>query len=408
MDVPGGEAAIVEETGTARGAVGRAKDEARHLKQRGMDAYWGLRRRHPWFDHIVRAAERYSDQDGSRLAASVTYFAFLSFFPLIALAFAVVGYVAEFSPDARDYLDTAVNDLLPGLAAELPIDEIAQARTGASVVGLLGLLYAGLGAVGQLRAALHRIWLKNPSEGPNVVLAKLQDTAVMAVLGTALLASVALTSVSQAATRWALAWVELDGSVAAVAATRLLAVAIAVAADTLIFLVVFSRLSGTRRPWRMLWRGALLAAAAFEVLKSAGALLIAGTLNNPVYASFAVLVGLLVWMNIVLRAVMFAAAWTATWLPVPPPYQGAVPLDLPVGLDPAEPGRSAVRPADGVHGAAVLPARPTAEALARSRALTRRRLLLRRLRALAPAAAAGAAAAVFWIWRTRGRRDAYR
>ncbi|WP_026124583.1 MULTISPECIES: YihY/virulence factor BrkB family protein [Nocardiopsis] len=392
--------------------AGRVAERAKDLFRRGMDAYWAMRRRRPWFDHAVRAAERYTDQDGSRLAASVTYFGFLSFFPLIALAFAVVGYVAEFSPDARDYLETAIGDLLPGLAAELPIDQVAQARTGASVVGLLGLLYTGLGAVGQLRAALHRIWLKNPSEGPNVVLAKLQDLAVMVVLGTALLASVALTSVSQAATRWVLAWVELDGSVAAVAATRLLAVAIAVAADTLIFLVLFSRLSGTRRPWRMLWRGALLAAAAFEVLKAAGALLIASTLNNPVYASFAVLVGLLVWMNIVLRAVLFAAAWTATWLPVPPPYQGAVPLDLPVGLVPGAPGRSAVRPADGARAAAVLPARPTAEGRARSRVLTRRWLLRRRLRALAPAAGAAAAGAALWavfrILRARRGGEAYR
>src|SRR5690606_31710084 len=273
-------------------------------------------------------------------------FAFLSFFPLIALAFAVVGYAVEVDPNARSYLETAIDEQLPGLSQQLPIDQVAQARTGAGVIGLLGLAYTGLGAVGALREALHTMWMKSVSDGPNFLVAKAIDLAVTAVLGTALLASVALTGVAQAATGWLLGLVGLDGSFTAAAATRLLGLAIAIGADLLIFLVLFSRLSGTRRPWRLLWRGALLAAVGFEVLKAAGALLIGGTLANPVYASFAVLVGLLVWLNIVLRMVMFAAAWTATWLPVPPPYQGAVPVDLPVGPAPTGAGLAVVAGAE--------------------------------------------------------------
>ncbi|GAB3485802.1 YihY/virulence factor BrkB family protein [Nocardiopsis coralliicola] len=327
----------------AVGTVQRIRERLGAERQRAMEGYWALRRGRPWFDHLVRAYERYADRQGNQLAASVTYFAFLSFFPLIALAYAVVGYAVEFDPQARTYLETALEDVLPGLSAQLPIDQIAAARTGAGVLGLLGLLYAGLGAVGALREALHTLWMKNPSEGPNFVIAKLGDIAVMLVLGAALIGSVALTGFAQAATGWLLAWVELDGSLAATTATRLLGLAIAIGADTLIFLVVFSRLSGTQRPWRLLWRGALFAAVGFEVLKAAGTLLISGTLDNPVYASFAVLVGLLVWMNIVLRMVMFTAAWTATWLPVPPPYQGAVPVDVPVSLGPAGSGGTAMR-----------------------------------------------------------------
>ena len=48
------------------------------------------------------------------------------------------------------------------------------------------------------------------------------------------------------------------------------------------------------------------------MLKQVGTLLVAHTTRNPVYASFAVLVGLMVWINIVSRFVLFTAAWTAT------------------------------------------------------------------------------------------------
>ncbi|MUL39671.1 YihY/virulence factor BrkB family protein [Streptomonospora sp. PA3] len=384
-------------------AMTALKDRARHYRNLAMETYWAVRRRRPWVDHAVRAYERYTDARGDRLAAAVTYYAFLSFFPLLALAFAAVGYAAAVEPQARAYLDEAIREALPGLAEGLPIDEIADARTGAGVIGLLGLVYAGVGALAALREALHRVWLKDVGDGPNFVVAKLLDVAVMAVLGLVLLGSVALTSVAQAATHWLLDAVGLEESLIAVAVIRLLGLAIAVAVDTVIFLVVFSRLSGTRRPLRLLWQGALLAAVGFEALKAAAALLVSGTLSNPVYASFAVVVGLLLWINLVMRMLLLCAAWTATWLPVPPPYQGAVPSGLPIGLTDDEPSREGVRQDLG-PSAATLPARPTPVQLDRSRRLGRRRRVLAVLRrfALPAALAAAAAGALAWFRRRRG------
>jgi membrane protein len=86
----------------------------------------------------------------------------------------------------------------------------------------------------------------------------------------------------------------------------------AVLFDTVVFLVLFSRLSGTRAPWRRIIRGALFGAVGFEVLKQVAAILHARTTQNPVYGTFAVLVGLMVWINIASRFALLAAAWTAT------------------------------------------------------------------------------------------------
>lgn len=383
--------------------LGRVKARAREHANTAADWVWSVRQRWPVLDHAVRAYERYTDSGGNQLAGSVTYFVFLSFFPLLALAFAVAGYAAVFQDQAREYLDQAIRDVLPGLASQLPVDQIAEARAGAGVGGLLGLLYAGLGAVSALRAALHRVWLKSASAGPNVVVAKLLDVAVMVVLGAALLASVALTSVAQAATDWLLAWVGLANSALATAGLRVLGFAVAVGVSLVIFLVLFAELSGTRSSWRVLWRGALLTALGFEVLKSLGAVLVGGTLSNPVYASFAVLVGLLVWINLVSRVVLFGAAWTATWLPALPPYQGTTPVGVPAGASVAEPAHPEVHPQDSVRYSAVLPARPTAERVARSRRRARRRALARVARRLAAPVAVVAAAV--WVVANRRRRE---
>ncbi|MDE3720547.1 YhjD/YihY/BrkB family envelope integrity protein [Nocardiopsis sp. N85] len=299
-----------------------------------MDTYWGLRRRRPSVDHLVRAYERYADRNGNQLAGAVTYFAFLSFFPLLALAFAAVGFVlATLQIELAGQLEQALDDVLPGLSEQLPIEQIAGARVGAGLFGLVGLLYAGLNSVSALREALHSIWLKNLNDGPNLLLRKGADLLVMIGLGFSLLLTVSVTGIAQAATRWLLSLVDLDDSIVANLALRLLALVIAIAANMLIFMLAFTVLSGSGRPTRMMWRGALLGAVGFEILKATAALLLSGTLDNPVYASFAVLVGLLVWINLVMRLVMFSAAWTATSLVVPPPYTGSLPLPEENGID---------------------------------------------------------------------------
>lgn len=363
----------------ARGAAQRAQNTA-------MDSYWDLRQRSPAVDHLVRAYERYSDRNGTQLAGAVTYFAFLSFFPILALAFAVVGYLTAVDVQLQHYLEEALDEALPGLSDQLPVEQIAHARVGAGLIGGLGLLYAGLNSVSAAREALHAIWLNSLRQGPNFFVRKGADLLVMVGLGTALLLTVALTSVGQSATYWMLSLVGLDGSVVAGLALRLLALLVATAMNVLVFVLAFSLLSGAGRPTRPMWWGALIGAVGFEALKSAATLILAGTLTNPVYASFAVLVGLLVWINLVMRLVLFSAAWTATWLPVMPPYTGSLPLPEENGLD-------------WTRRRKVL--RPSPEALAERRLA--QRILAALVATVAAAVTAGAAAVL--MRRGGGDRD---
>ena len=52
-------------------------------------------------DHLVRMVQHYGNVKGSLQAGAATYFAFLSFFPILALAFFAIGWVAQVYPDAR-------------------------------------------------------------------------------------------------------------------------------------------------------------------------------------------------------------------------------------------------------------------------------------------------------------------
>lgn len=277
-----------------------------------------------WLDHLFRTFQRYQVQSGDRLAGAVSYFAFLSFFPIIALAFAVFGYFLSARPGATKALQTAINQYLPGLAERLPIQQIADSRTSAGIIGLLGLLYAGLGAIDALRGALREISMT--TEAPlNFFLAKLRDLAALVVVGTTMVASVLVAGFATQASGVVAGWLGLSGSFVATATIWLAGLAVSVLTDVVVFLVILRGLGRSRQPLRVLLRGALLGAAGFALLKQLAALILSGTLNNPVYGVFAVVVGLLVWINFSARVIMYAAAWTATASLGPPPDPTPVP-----------------------------------------------------------------------------------
>ena len=275
----------------------------------------GARGRHPWVDHSVRAYDRHSEVLGGQLAAAITYFGFLSFFPLLALAFALVGYISDIYPQAQDDVIAAVESAIPSLIGtgegQLDIQDIIDAKAGAGLFGLIGLLYAGLGWLDALRDALRRVF-NTDDVSMGLVAKKLWDVVVLAMLGLSLLASVVVSSLATAATTAALAAVGLEESMTATVLLKVLSVVLAMAVDVVVFAILLSRLSGAQLSWRRVRSGALLAAVGFELLKLVGTFLIGRVTQNPLYATFGVMVGLLVWINFASRLLVFSAAWTAT------------------------------------------------------------------------------------------------
>jgi membrane protein len=285
-------------------AVDRIKDRVR-----------AARSRRPALDHAVRAYDRHSEVLGNQIAGAVTYFGFLSFFPLVALAFSLVGYVSEWFPQAQSEITKAMEDAFPGLIGPGPnqinINDIVSARAGAGLLGLLGLAYAGLGWVDSLREGLRRVF-GTLDESLPFLKKKLVDILVLLMLGGAVLASVVVSSAATSATEYVLGLVGLETHTLAVVVLKMLAVVLALLVDTVIFAILFSRLPGAHLPWRQVRSGAFVAAVGFEVLKLLGTFLISKTTQNPLYATFGVMVGLLVWINFVSRLLIYAAAWTAT------------------------------------------------------------------------------------------------
>lgn len=307
------------------GVIDRVKRRAGVAKARCRDLVERERLRHRWFDHLIRTVQRYRTREGDRLAGALTYFAFLSFFPLLALAFALFGFFVTFHPDALATLIRAVNAQLPGLAEQLHLDQLAGARARAGVIGLLGLLYAGLGAIDALRSSLRDIWMIGGPK-PNFFAGKLRDLVALVLLGVIMLASVGISGFATGATGTVAEWLGLGETAPGEFTVRLAGVGASLLADLLIFLVILGWLARAR-PVRVMIKGALLGAVGFGLLKQLAALILSTTLRNPIYGTFAVIVGLLLWINLSSRLILYTAAWTATATLGPPPQPTPVPVD---------------------------------------------------------------------------------
>lgn len=286
------------------------------LKQRVKDKVAEVRERRPFVDHLVRMIDHYGDVKGNLQAGAVTYFAFLSFFPILALAFAVIGYVAKVYPDAQRDLVKAIGDVLPGMVSMKPVDgkiaisEIQAAAPGILTVGLPVMLYSGLGWLSAMRDALLVVFEKPEKEQPSFVVGKGKDVVALLVLGFVLMFAVAVSGVITSAAKPVLEFFQLG--VAAEPLVWVLAIALGLGANTLLFLAFFKLLGDPDEPIRSLLAGAVLGAVGFELLKLLSSQLIKSTAGQPAFQAFGIALILVVWFNYFSRVVMYSAAWAHT------------------------------------------------------------------------------------------------
>ena len=271
------------------------------------------RDRWPLLDHVIRMVEHYGNVNGSALAAAVTYFAFLSFFPILALAFAVIGLVSRAYPSADDDLVQAINDILPGIVGGkdgLDLATFQDNAPGILSIGLVLALYSGLGWLSGMRTALVAVFEEPEREQPNFVVGKVRDVLALLTLGSVLLVSVAVSGVATKIATPILDYVGLGAG-----ATPLLwvfALVLGLAASAVLFFAFFRLLASPDVPTRSLWSGAVLGAIAFELLKQLSTVLLQATREQPAVQAFGIALILVVWINYFSRVVVYAAAWAHT------------------------------------------------------------------------------------------------
>ena len=254
-----------------------------------------LQREHGVLGFPYAVVKKYGDDEGGRQAALITYYGFLSIFPLLLLGVAVLSRVLADHPDLRRRL---IAEIVPPVLRPTIEHSLATLPTSTIpfVAGLIGLLFSGTGVVFSAWQTLNHVAAVPYRRRARFLSRYLRVFAVLAMLLAGGLAVGTLTVVATA----------LPGQPAVQTAAAVLGSALIVFAMLLVGAKV---LLARPAPVRALWPGAIAGTVAVTVVLNVGAPLLARLVAKagPVYGSFATVTGMFALLYLVGQALVYAA-----------------------------------------------------------------------------------------------------
>ena len=264
----------------------------------------------------VRVWFHYLERRGPMLSDSVTYRALFSTFAGVLLGFSFAALWLSGNPAAWEALVNAVDAAIPGLLAtdgqEGLVDvSTIEAPAGLTITGILSLIAligASIGAIGSLRAALRTL-ADEIHDDAFWLLVILRNFLLAIMIGGGFLLAAGATFVGSSFIAVAQEWLGIGSDAVGDAATFVLSLLVVFLLDTALIALTFVTLSGLRVRPRTLFTGALIGGVGLIVLQQLSGLFVRGAGANPLLASFAALIALLLWFNLSAQVILLASTW---------------------------------------------------------------------------------------------------
>ena len=248
-------------------------------------------------------------RDGcTQRAASISYFALFSIFPIAILCVAVLGLVAN-DASARTEVVNFLLDRLPltpddGRAQlERAMLRVTREVTGFSILGIVTLVFAASNVMGSIRQALNAAFGVQDNRPP--FQAKLWDFLMVFVFGVIVTASLGLTLVDR---------LVQDTDNGLLTALQALGRFVPLLLAVLLFAGMYRFVPAVRPRWGGIWPGVLLASIGYVLAQRLFALYLGHFANyGAVYASLGAVVAFLVFTYIVAFVTLLGAEFASEW-----------------------------------------------------------------------------------------------
>jgi membrane protein len=255
-----------------------------------------LQRRSRVAGFLIAVVYKYVDDQGSYLAALITYYAFVSLFPALLLLTTVLGVVLRGRPDLQEQILQSAVAQFPVIGEQLGQPQGLSGGTVGVIVGIAGALYGGLGVGQAVQNAMNTLWAVPRNDRPDPIRARVRSLLVLLVLGSALIATTILAGVSR--------WSESFGIVGKAAI-----VVLAVLINTGVCLVVLRVATARDLTYRQVLPGALAAAVIWQGLQWVGAIYVAHVVktSSATNSVFALVLGLLAFLFLIATTLLLCA-----------------------------------------------------------------------------------------------------
>lgn len=269
----------------------------------------------------VRVWRHFLQHNGFLLAAGVSYQALFAIFAAIYLAFAIAGLWLGGSTEAVDAMIDLINSYIPnliqddgGVFTRQQVQEIAAGTAGIlSVTGLIALgtvIWTAIGWVTFSRRATRDIF-GLPPDRRSYILLKARDLLAALLFGVSLIAGSLLSSASAVALSWILSLLGWGSALDGLTSIRIGTVLVSFALLSAALAAMVRFLTGTSLHWGTIWPGAILGGGAMTILQFGAGFLLSYTPTNPLLATFAIFIGLLLWFRVNGVVMLVASSWIA-------------------------------------------------------------------------------------------------
>ena len=243
--------------------------------------------------YVFAVVKKFGDDRGGYLVALITFYGFLSLFPLLLVAVTVLGFVLHSDPSLRLRIQTSALRNFPAVGADLQAHQL-RGNPLALGAGLVGMLWGSLGVAQAIQFAVDEAWSVPNRDRGSFVVRLGRALSVLALIGLGASGTTALSSLGSIVGNSELAGV--------------VAVTTAFAVNLSLILAVFRILSPRRLRWVELLPGAVLFAVGWQVLQLVGQSLVRHNLKHTteVYGQFAVVLGLLTFVSLAAKLFVYA------------------------------------------------------------------------------------------------------
>lgn len=266
-----------------------------------LDRY---QRAHPRAGFPIAVLYKFFDDQGSYLAALITYYGIVSFFPLLLLLSTVLKFVLQGSPQLQHDVLTSALGQFPVIGDDLSDPRGVNGSGVALVIGILGTIYGGLGVAQAAQNAMNTIWRVPRNSRPNPLQSRARGLLLLLVVGLSVLGTTLLSALSSSAE-------EYGASVAG--GLKVLLVIVSLAVNAAVFTLGFKVATARNVSWSCTVRGAIIAAVAWQVLQFFGTSYIASVVKHAsvLNSVFALVLGLIAWIYLEALVVVFAVEYNA-------------------------------------------------------------------------------------------------
>jgi len=254
-----------------------------------------FQQRHRLLGFPFAVFQKYGEDQGGYLAATISYYGFFSIFPLLLVFTTILGYVVEKNSSAYTSLVDSALGQFPVIGHQLQTHSLTGSGP-ALAIGVVAALWAGMGVFMAAQNAMDHVWDVPYVERPNFLASRLRALGLLAVIGGGLLATTVLAGLGSFGASYGVGW-------------KIGSIALSTGLNFLLFWVAFRLLTARDVTWRQLRGGAVAAAVMYEILQALGGYYVGHVVKgaSQTYGTFALVIGLLSWVYLAAHITLLAA-----------------------------------------------------------------------------------------------------